>query len=149
MKKNGFSLIELMTVIIIIGILVGLTVPSIVRNVPQRKQKDARSQLFGELHLIRQMAMGQDLFYCLDVINSTQYRVFVDNSLAPNGSYDSGERVLRTVRLPSGITFSNTTFTVGFRPTGVLINTSINALAIQNTAGARDTIYIMQSGSIF
>ncbi|MBU1355974.1 MAG: type II secretion system GspH family protein [Candidatus Edwardsbacteria bacterium] len=149
MKKNGFSLIELMTVIIIIGIMAGLTVPGIMKNIPHRKQKDARSQLFGELHLIRQMAMGKDVFYCLDVISSTQYRVFVDNSLSPNGLYDGGETILRTVQLPSGITFSNTTFSVGFRPTGVLINNTINALAIQNTVGSRDTIYIMQSGSIF
>ena len=149
MKRNGFTLIELMVVVIIIGIMAGLAAPGILRSLPQRRQQDARRQLFGDLQLLRQMSMAQDVFFCLDVTSANQYRVFRDNPASPNGEFDDGEQVVRTERLPNGISFSNTDFTVGFRPTGVLINTDINALAIQNTDGANDTIYIMQSGAVF
>jgi type IV fimbrial biogenesis protein FimT len=149
MKRNGFTLIELMVVVIIIGILGGLTVPSLVRNLPLRRLKDARAQMVGDLNLIRQLSMSRDLHYGLGVINSRQYRIFIDTSTPKNGTYDSGENIVKTTTLPASVSFNSTTFTIGFNPSGMVNNSSINPLIISLANGMVDTILIMQSGSIF
>ncbi|HAD82944.1 MAG: hypothetical protein A2509_11360 [Candidatus Edwardsbacteria bacterium RIFOXYD12_FULL_50_11] len=149
MKRNGFTLIELMVVIVVIGILAGLTVPGLVRNLPFRRIKDARAQLVGDLNLIRQMAMSRDIHYGLGVINSRQYRIFIDTSTPRNGAYDSGEAIIKTNTLPTSVSFNSTSFTIGFNPSGMVNNSSINPLIVSIANGTVDTILIMQSGSIF
>jgi len=138
-----------MVVVVIIGILAGVTIPGITRNLPARRLKDARAQLVGDLNLARQMSMSRDRNYSLGVMNSTQYRVFIDNSTPKNGIYDSGDQIINTVKLPNTITFGSTAFTIGFNPSGMVNNATINPLIIRNTKGSVDTILVMQSGSIF
>lgn len=149
MRKNGFTLIELMVVVIIIGILAGLTLPGILGSLPARRLKDARSQMVGDLNLARQMSMSRDQDYSLGVVNSTQYRVFIDKSSPRNGTYDAGDQIINTASLPRTISFASTVFSIGFNPSGIVNNSTINPLVLRNSKGMVDTIMIMQSGSIF
>lgn len=45
-KKNGFTLIELMVVIVVISILVGLLIPAILKAKESAREKKARTEIF-------------------------------------------------------------------------------------------------------
>lgn len=44
-RKNGFSLIELMIAVVIVGILASIAYPSYIRQVQQSRQADAQGQI--------------------------------------------------------------------------------------------------------
>lgn len=56
MKKDGFSLMELLIALVIIGVIAGVAYPKYQKLVTRTKQTEAKN-------ILRSIRMGQDLFY--------------------------------------------------------------------------------------
>ena len=96
MKKNAFTLIELMIVIAIIGILAAIAVPSYISY--QRRGYDSKAMVVAN-----QIRLAQETFMASSPLSSYAALMTDLTALDPNISSDSN------VILPVNITNANTT----------------------------------------
>jgi len=149
-KNNGFSLIELMTVILIIGILIGIAVPTINRNIPYRRLLNGTSQVKSDLSLMRQKSLMEMSSYGLliNISSPNQYILYQDRN--GNGSFDIGTDRQVTIRnLPGNVRFvSNTNININFLRNGILNSNSNFNLLLQNNRDEQKALTIMLSGVV-
>ena len=48
-KQSGFTMLELLTVVAIVGVLVAIAVPSFIHEIPKYRLKRAGSELYGNM----------------------------------------------------------------------------------------------------
>ncbi|QPJ66752.1 MAG: prepilin-type N-terminal cleavage/methylation domain-containing protein [Candidatus Nitrohelix vancouverensis] len=102
-RDSGFSLIEIMVVIVVMGVLMAISIPKI-SNWAQMYQINAEAQkVYFDLMLARSKAIGNnnDVIVTFDVSNHT-YTIHDDTN--SDGSADSGEEV-KTVNLENNMKF--------------------------------------------
>ena len=80
LNKQGFTLVELLLVIVLIGVILVLAVPSIRDNLTGDNLKKTSRQLIGLERQLRVEAVRDQLDYilCLDIPNSTYWIITAD-----------------------------------------------------------------------
>jgi prepilin-type N-terminal cleavage/methylation domain-containing protein len=99
----GFSLIELMVVIVMIGVLLGCSFVSLQHGMPGHGLRAASTDLASELRLARQKAVTENNNYTVTFNASAQtYTIWDDDG--SDGYHSAGEEV-RVVALAEGVVF--------------------------------------------
>lgn len=101
-SRQGFTLLEVLLVAAVIGVLVGLAVPSIVGQIPLRRVEASARRLTGDLISARAKAISQNTSYIITFTSSATYTIHKDDDA--DGVQDTGEDV-RTGTLETGIQF--------------------------------------------
>lgn len=109
---KGHTLVELLFCLLIIGILLGLAMPSFISTVERSRETEAVNQLLGALHYARSTAVfGRRLTTLCsgteqcEPSNRWQRNLLAFTDVNRNGQIDEGETLIRQEYIPEGYTW--------------------------------------------
>ena len=132
-KSSGFSFIEVMTVIAIIGIVAGIVLPNVVGWLPKYRLRSGAEEIQSTLQLARLSAIKQN----------TDATVTFDTSNQTFEASISGQTI-KSGKMPSGIIIESVTSPgsqVEFDSRG-LANGSTGNIQVKNDQGGTMTITV-------
>jgi len=132
-KSSGFSFIEVMTVIAIIGIVAGIVLPNVVGWLPRYRLRSGAEEIQSTLQLARLSAIKQntDATVTFDTTNHT-FEASISGQTIKSGKMPSGV-IIESVTCPSS--------EVEFDSRG-LANGSTGNILVANNQGGTMTITV-------
>jgi len=122
-NKKAFSLLELLFVILILGILTGIGMPSFIDAIDNHRLKGSARNLFSVFKKARLEAIRRNTNVVISIIPAGyspggmvgSYQVFVDDGAgsgtAGNFILDGAEQVLVLANMPAKVSLISSTFT--------------------------------------
>jgi len=149
MKRDGFTLVEILTVIAIIGIVAGMAVISFRGMVRRYNVESQIKELYSDLVNTRVMAMSTKRTHFVD-IKSGQYSAYVDtNTTNPNQDGDGILQEATDVRLAGypktfkfPLSWGGGSTTIEFSPKGLANNIPNTFCVFSNINPAYDCIVV-------
>jgi Tfp pilus assembly protein FimT len=122
-QLSGFTIIELMIIIVIIGIAAAMAVPSFFRTMPKLEARATARNILNYVRLARSKAVSERSQFGVYIdVNTSTYLLFKDTINPPQETFNEGDSVVAgPLTIDPDINLSASTFTnncVVFLPTG-------------------------------
>jgi type IV fimbrial biogenesis protein FimT len=160
MNRKGFTLLELMIAVAIIGVLVRLAVPNFQTWVSNQRLRDDMSQIETDIQIARITAINRNgpVTVVFNQPTVGQYTVFTDNGQGGGTARDLTQNGTETTliqrTLKAGITFSLVDFNGGsaflFNPRGFRSSPSSgnSNLELQTSQGKKYRVSVTLMGDV-
>lgn len=143
MNRRGFSLIELLIVIVLIGAVTSFAVPMVRRGMEARRVSGARITITTMNAKARAIAVQRSRVVRL-IVNGNEVRLV---SLHPvTGAVTVIEQ--RNLYSVYGVTLSSTRDTLFYDPRGLGLQNSATTIAVSRPGGYADTVVINSLGGV-
>lgn len=108
--QNGFTLMELVIVVVVIGVIAGMAVPSFLSYMPKLKVKSTARDVVSDLRLARSQSISERKAYgvAIDLSKQTVTR-FADTD--GDGAYSMSDSTLHVDTASTDVKISTCTFT--------------------------------------
>lgn len=156
-ENSGFTLIELMIAIAIIGIMTAIAVPAVMNWLPNYRLKAAARDLYSNMQKAKIEAVKSNKDALISFVAGTyvpagrigSYQVFVDDSPV-NGAFDAGEQVLAQINMPKNVSLYFNNFsgnTAGFNSRGLPCS-GLGSVQLKNNNSRYYKISLSSAGNI-
>ncbi len=156
MIKSGFTLIEVMVVVAIVGIMSAVAIPSIINWLPNYRLSSAAGDIVSCLQEAKMRAVKENTNVIV-IFSSNEYEAFVDNGEgggnAGNNIKDGSEPRIKNISMPADIDLSDfndpgaADIKLGFNSRGFLA-TNAGSLLIKNNKSNYRKIIASTAGNI-
>ena len=131
-KQSGFTLIELIVIIAILGVFAGIAVPNFLSYMPKYRLNGAARQIMGDLMAARMQAVKENRKVGVGWVDETNYGIFRITPVDPGADIWT---IIKPVNIDSnypGVTLGHATVSGGF------IGGEFNGISF-SSRGTRDT----------
>ncbi len=166
-KNNGFTFIELVIILLIIGILAAIAAPSFLSMRPNMRLKAAARGLYSNMQKAKLEAVKRNtnVVVLLNAVNCPalptipslrgSYSVFVDDGSGAGGiandqTQNGTEPTISSVTMPQNVALCLENFggATGFTSQGFLIGNNIGSLTMSNSKNRSNTITLTIAGGV-
>ena len=140
-RRTGFSLIELMTTVLILGLIAAFSAPAVFKSISAWNLRTSRDVVIGEVKLLRQKAITQ----------GRSLRVWFSPGSNLYWFQNPTTGFWKSYQLPSRVNFYSVSFVGGpydtyLEPDGR--SRRSGTIILQNNRGVTDTVLVNLSGWI-
>lgn len=141
-RESGFSMIELLVVVGVLGIIVAAGLPAMTRHTGTNKLKQAADEVSGSLKMARQRAVATSGSVVVQ-FESGYARLYIFDDPNENGVHDDGETMAGPYEMPKGVDLATVGFAderVTFGPRGAASESQ--SVVVRNGAAIAQTVSV-------
>lgn len=151
LQQSGFTVVEIMIVIAVIGILAAFAVPNFLAWLPGYQLKSAARDMQGDFQRAKfesiQRGGPVTVAFNLGVGSAGGYTIFIDGN--GNNTFDAGEVLIKQVGMPGQINLQAVSVgSLAFNSRGMVTTLVERIMTLSNTQGTVAEVRINPSGRV-
>jgi type II secretion system protein H len=150
LNKKGFTIIELLVVLAIVGIIITLAVSSMANTIPHLRLNDSVGELVSRINLARSTAIARNKAYVVSFNKlENTYNIFMDDN--ENWQREDDEDTITDRQMTKGVSivkvsFSFGTTAFGYDGSGLPFKNRIGSVCLKNDKDEYHKISVSWNG---